>query len=53
MEIYVKFSLISTFSHFSGFQSWFCHIHWISHAAASDTASDEVTNQVARSTRYV
>jgi len=28
MEIYVKISLISIFSPFSGFQSWFCHIHW-------------------------
>jgi len=28
MEIYVKNYLISILSFFSGFQSWFCHIHW-------------------------
>jgi len=29
MEIYVKKILICIFSLFPGFQSRFCHIHWI------------------------
>jgi len=28
MEIYVKIPFISIFYLFSGFNSWFCHIHW-------------------------
>jgi len=45
MEIYVKISLMSIFSlFFPVFQSWFCHIHWFTHVAASNTATDDVTN---------
>jgi len=44
MEIYVKIPLISIFYLFSGFKSWFCNIHWFTHVAASNTATDDVTN---------
>jgi len=44
MEIYVKISLISIFSPFSGFQSWFYHIHWFCPCHSFKTATDDVTN---------
>jgi len=42
MEIYVK--KILWFICFSDFQSWLYHIYWLYHIAASDTATDDVTN---------
>jgi len=45
MEIYVKIHFISIFSHFfSGFQNDFIECVDFTHFAASNTASDDVTN---------
>jgi len=48
MEIYVKISLIFIFSFFfSGFQSRFCHIHLLTHVAASNTATPHIRSPIA------
>jgi len=43
MEIYVKISLISIFSLFSGNHDFVIYIDF-NHVAASNTATDDVTN---------
>jgi len=46
MEIYEKISFIFIFSFFSDFQTSFYQIVDFTRIAASNTASDDVTNQV-------